>query len=182
MRYESQGSPRRGHSDPATDTLARGLGVFSIALGLAEVLAPRALTRSLGMEGSETLVRAYGMREIATGIGILASEDPMPWIWGRVAGDALDLATLATGLEGDNPKRVNVGIAMGAVAAVTALDVLCATTLTGEDREPLPPLRDYSNRRGFPSAPDQMRGVAQRDFVLPRDMREPEIMRYESRR
>ena len=31
--------------------VARGLGWFSIALGVAEVAAPRALTRALGMEG-----------------------------------------------------------------------------------------------------------------------------------
>ncbi len=38
MRYETQSSRRPGHPDSATDTLARGLGVFSIALGLVEVL------------------------------------------------------------------------------------------------------------------------------------------------
>ena len=94
-------------SDPAetADSLARGLGWFSIGLGLAEVLAPRALTRGLGMEGTEQTVQAYGVREIATGIGILSSNQPAPWIWGRVGGDALDLATLATGLQRDNPKK-----------------------------------------------------------------------------
>jgi hypothetical protein len=30
-------------------SMARGLGWFSIGLGLAEVLAPRSLTRGLGM-------------------------------------------------------------------------------------------------------------------------------------
>jgi hypothetical protein len=36
MRYETDRTGRRGHPDSTTDTLARGLGVFSIALGLAE--------------------------------------------------------------------------------------------------------------------------------------------------
>jgi hypothetical protein len=85
MRYETEKTRRRGHADTATDTLARGLGWFSIALGIAEVVAPRALARSLGMKGQEGLIAAYGMREIATGIGILASKDPTPWIWGRGA-------------------------------------------------------------------------------------------------
>ena len=97
MRYESEGSRRRGHRDSATDTLARGLGLFSIALGLAEFVAPRAIADALGMPGSKSLIRAYGAREIATGVAILASDDPTPWIWGRVAGDVLDIATLATG-------------------------------------------------------------------------------------
>ena len=30
----------------------------------------------------------------ATGVGILASRSPAPWLWARVAGDGLDMATL----------------------------------------------------------------------------------------
>lgn len=176
MRYESEGSRRRGQADPQTDSLARFLGVFSIALGIAEVVAPRALARALGMEGRESLIRGYGLREIATGVGILASEDPAPWIWGRVAGDALDLATLATGLEGDNRQQGNVMLAMGAVAGVTALDLYVGTTLSREDKTPLPPLRDYSHRTGYPRGVQAARGAA-RDFEVPRDMRTPEAMR-----
>jgi hypothetical protein len=176
MRYYSEGSGRRGQADYASDRLARGLGVFSIALGLAEVIAPRALARALGMEGTETVIRGYGMREIATGIGILASEDPTPWIWGRVAGDALDLATLATGLEGDNPKQGNLALAIGSVAMVTALDVYCGQQLSREDKRPLPPPADYRNRSGFPRSPRMMRGEAS-DFEVPRDFRAPQALR-----
>ena len=125
--------PRSPTIDPLSaqnaHSVARGLGWFSIGLGLAEVLAPRALTRGLGMEGHEQIVRAYGVREIATGIGILSSTHPAPWIWGRVGGDALDIATLATGLQQDNPKKENVELALVAVAGVTALDVVCGASL-----------------------------------------------------
>ena len=176
MRYETDRTGRRGHPDSATDTLARGLGVFSIALGLAELMAPRALSRALGMDGQETLIRAYGMREIATGVGILASEDPTPWIWGRVAGDALDVATLMPCLDPDNPQRGNVVLALAAVAGATALDVYCGQTLSREDTHPQPPLRDYSDRSGLPRPPNEMRGVA-RDLEVPRDMRTPEALR-----
>ena len=169
MRYET--GRRRGHPDSTTDTLARGLGIFSIALGIAEVAAPGALARWLGMRGQERLIQAYGLREIATGVGILAARDPTPWIWGRVAGDALDLATLATAVERRNSKEANVGVAMAAVAGVTALDVYCAKTLSGESTHPLPPARDYSDRSGLPRPPDAMRGVARRDFETPPDMR-----------
>jgi hypothetical protein len=110
--------------------LARGLGWFSIGLGLYELLAPRHLARTLGMEDQTGLIQAYGVREIATGVGILARRRPVEFVWGRVAGDALDLATLAAGLSGDNPKRGNVAIAMGAVAGVALLDVLCASELS----------------------------------------------------
>lgn len=176
MRYETERTRRRGHADTATDTLARGLGWFSIALGLAEVVAPRALARTLGMRGQEKLIAAYGMREIATGVGILASKDPTPWIWGRVAGDGLDLATLATGLEGNNPKKGNVGIAMAAVAGVTALDVYCAQVLSSESPHPLPPIQDYSDRTGFPHGIEETRGAAG-DFEVPRDFRTPDALR-----
>jgi hypothetical protein len=176
MRYETDRTRRRGHADTATDTLARGLGLFSIALGIAEVVAPRALARTLGMKGQEGLIVGYGLREIATGVGILASKDPTPWIWGRVAGDGLDLATLATALEGNSPKKTNVGIAMAAVAGVTALDVYCAQTLSRESPHPLPPAQDYSDRTGFPRGVEQSRGAAS-DFEVPRDFRAPEAMR-----
>jgi hypothetical protein len=118
-------------SDPAETaySMARGLGWFSIGLGLAELLAPRALTRGLGMEGNEQIVQAYGVREIATGIGILSSNQPAPWIWGRVGGDALDLAALATGLQQDNPKKDNVELALVSVAGVTALHIVCGASL-----------------------------------------------------
>ena len=176
MRYETEGSRRRGHPDPGTDALARGLGVFSLALGAAEVVAPGALARMLGMEGHETLIRSYGLREIATGVGILASDDPTPWIWGRVAGDALDLATLATRLDDDNPQRQNVIAALAAVAGVTALDIYCGQALSGESSEPLPPIRDYRDRTGFPRGLQASRGAA-RDFETPRDMRAPQALR-----
>src|SRR5687767_15902361 len=120
MRYETARTGRQGHPDSQTDALARGLGVFSIALGLVEIFAARTLTRALGQRGNEPLVQAYGLREIVTGIGILASRDPTPWIWGRVAGDGLDIATLLGGLDEHNPKRANVGIALAAVAGATA--------------------------------------------------------------
>ena len=166
MRYESQGSRRRGHPDSATGALARGLGWFSIGLGLFELGAPRFLARQLGMEGNEGLIRAYGAREIASGFAILAAADPMPGVWARVAGDAMDLATLATGLDADNPQKGSVMLAMAAVGGVTALDVYCATTLTGESPRPLPPPRDYSRRVGMPRSPGEMRGAA-RDFEVP---------------
>ena len=174
MRYET--GRRRGQPDSATDTLARGLGIFSIALGIAEVAAPRALARWLGMRGQARLIQAYGVREIATGIGILASKDPTPWIWGRVAGDGLDVATLLTGLETENRKRHNVMVALAAVAGVTALDVYCGQALSRSSPTPLPPARDYSNRSGFQRAPQEMRGAA-RDFETPRDFRAPEALR-----
>jgi hypothetical protein len=158
--------------------LARGLGWFSIGLGLTEVLAPRMLTRTLGMEGKEMLLRAYGVREIATGIGILSTNDPTPWVRGRVGGDVLGLATLATRREGDddNLRRRNLGLALAAVAGVTALDVICARRLSIENRRARAQIPDYSDRTGMSRPAEAMRGIA-RDFRPPRDMQIPQALR-----
>ena len=176
MAYRQHSGARRRQAGGMTEDLASGLGWFSIALGVAELVAPRTLTNMLGIKGSETLVQAYGLREIATGIGILSSEDPTPWMWGRVAGDALDISTLVTGLSGDNPKWENVAFALAAVGGVTALDLYCAQALSRQDSQPALPMRDYRNRSGFPRPPEAMRGAA-RDFEIPHDMRTPEALR-----
>jgi hypothetical protein len=176
MAYRRYGLPTDRRSNDSAEALARGLGWFSIGLGLVEVLAPRSLARGLGMEGSETLLRLYGGREIANGIGILCSKDRAPWLWGRVGGDALDVATLTSGLKDSNPRKENVGLAVGAVAMITALDVTCAQALSQKETQPRSPVWDYSDRRGFPRPPEEMRGAA-RDFQAPRDMRTPEAMR-----
>lgn len=173
--YDSRGATGRGaHS--GYEGLAKGLGLFSIGLGMLELFAARPLCRALGMEGRETLVRTYGAREIATGIAILTSHDPTPWIWGRVGGDALDLATLATGFEGDNRQRDNLMLATAAVVGVTALDIVCAQGLTADKRLSEPGTYDYDDRSGFPRPPRSMRGAAS-NFEVPGDFRVPDPLR-----
>jgi hypothetical protein len=165
--------------DPAR-TLAQGLGWFSIALGATEVLAPGMISRWLGMKNSEPVLQAYGVREIATGIGILASDNPSGWLWGRVAGDGLDIATLAGGFDESDANTRNIGVALVAVLGVTALDVLCARRLARQNGHARPEQRrrffDYSNRSGFPKPAPQMRGAA-RDLEIPADMRTPAALR-----
>ncbi len=168
---------QNSRSNSSAMALARGLGWFSIGLGLTEMLMPRMLTEQMGMQGKESLLRFYGAREMAAGIGILMSDNPGPWIWGRVAGDALDRATLATGLDKQNPRKGNVAIALAAVAGVTALDCISAQALTSAADGKGQPVRDYSDRRGMPRPPEEMRGTARNDFTPPRDMRTPEALR-----
>ena len=136
--------------------LAQGLGYFSIGLGLVELFAPRRLGEPLGLKGQEKLIQAYGVREIVTGVAILASKNPTPWIWARVAGDALDIAALSSGLSYGDERRRNAGLAIASVAGVTALDVICATGLQKEARaqaeaEMAPILADMRARSGYPN-------------------------------
>jgi hypothetical protein len=155
-----------------TDRVARGLGWFSLGLGLAEIVAPGKLGRALGLEGKETLLRAYGGREIGAGVWAL-SDTPAPAIWARVAGDLVDLGTLAAGLRGaDDQQRRNAFIALAAVGGITLVDLLTAMSLTAETSENKGNTgRDYSDRSGFPGGADEARGAARRDFRTPTDYR-----------
>ena len=158
-------SGRHGSGRPINDITARGLGWFSIGLGLAEVLMPRALAHAVGMRGSSGVVFLYGLREIATGVGILLAKNQTPWLWGRVAGDALDLATLAAHAGPNNKVGPSVGIA--AVAGVTALDYTIARAMSERDKRRSRSWVDYSDRSGFSVSAEQMRGHARRDFQTP---------------
>ena len=173
MQLARQSSTR--YPNTTAGQLATQLGWFSIALGAAELLAARQLTRGLGMRGQENLVRAYGVREIVKGIGILTSQNPTPWLWGRVAGDALDLGTMAMAYPTSN-RQGTLAFAMANVAAVTALDVMCAQQLGAIAERQQMPARDYSDRSGFPLGLEASRGAA-KGAVMPPEMRTPEALK-----
>ena len=84
----------REHAKPGLPSasakkLAKGLGWFSIGLGLTELLAPRFIANISGVPNARTgLIRLYGLREIASGITIFSRENPVGGVWSRVAGDA----------------------------------------------------------------------------------------------
>ena len=163
-------SGQYGSGRPVNDVTARGLGWFSIGLGAAQVLMPRTLARAVGMPaGAGALLFVYGLREIATGVGILKAKKQTPWLWGRVAGDALDLATLAA-LSSPN-RKLSAGLGMAAVAGVAALDFTMARAMSERDERRSRSWVDYSDRSGLASSPDEMRGQARRDFEMPREMR-----------
>src|SRR3954463_1352267 len=162
----------RGRSRSSQDRLAKNLGYFSIALGMVELLAPKALCNAIGLRGLEPVIRAYGAREIANGVAILTSHDPAPWIWARFAGDMADIATVATGLQQDNPKKEQSALTLGALAAVTLVDIACGTALSAEKGGRKTAVTDYSSRSGFPNGLAAAKGAAS-DFRVPEDMRVP---------
>ena len=116
---------RYGSGDIA---LARGLGLLSIGLGLVDTFARRSVARKTGLP-NEPLIALIGVREIVTGIGLLVSRDPMPWVWARVGGDALDLGALGMGVSGRNPERQGAIAGVFIVAALTVADVALAGRL-----------------------------------------------------
>jgi uncharacterized membrane protein len=66
-----------------------------------------------------------------TGIGLLSGKAPEPFLWGRVAGDAIDLAMLANTIASGRGRTRAIG-ATAVVAAVTALDVYAASRVRGQ--------------------------------------------------
>ena len=140
----------------------QGLALFSIGLGLAELLAPRHVSRAAGMKKNDTLLRGYGLREIATGVGLLVAKNKRPWLWGRVAGDVLDMATVAGTANTKKPGRL--GGSAVALLGVGMLDLYTALMAKPKLASPARVYRDsgrdYSRRSGFPKAADKMRGAA----------------------
>lgn len=132
--------------------IAKGLGWFSLALGAAELLAPRTITEKVDADGHEGLVKGFGAREIAAGLTILANPAHAAGVWSRVAGDALDLGALAL-VARNAPRNPWVWGAVGFVVGATLADVLTARGLqevppTGEQASGPRQPRDFGNSGG----------------------------------
>ncbi len=128
-RWDLQGA------DDRSERLARGLGWFSLGLGLTQLAAPRGVARMIGLRGDDehrNAMVAIGVREIATGIGILTQRRPTGGVWSRVGGDVMDLALLGRALNSNRNDRNRVAVATVAVAGVTLLDVLAGRRLSHE--------------------------------------------------
>jgi hypothetical protein len=113
--------------------LARFLGWFSIGLGISEALAPKQLAQLIGVkdEGENPqILLGLGLRELTSGLGILANPKPGGWLWGRVGGDAMDLTLLGVALASNNNNKNRVLMAIGAILGVTALDLYASTKLS----------------------------------------------------
>ena len=107
--------------------LAKPLGWFSIGLGLAELIVPRRIAEAHGAPLADTLVRGFGAREIAAGIGILAAPERSAGLWARAAGDVLDIG--AAGLAAARSDGRARAIALGSLAfcaGALAIDLLTA--------------------------------------------------------
>ena len=137
---------------------ARVLGWFSIGLGLVELAMPRTLARAVGMPSLPRVTRIHGLRQIGTGIGMLTSKDPSPWLWGSAAGGVLDIATVSAGLvTARRPVRTLTSI--GLLIGMVYIDMKVAEGASPAAKRRKRSLRDYSARSGFPRSPAEMRGV-----------------------
>ena len=161
---------RTGLPHTSAKRLAKGLGWFSVGLGLAELLAPRAIASISGVSKERTgLIRLYGLRELASGIAIFSQKQPTEAMWARVAGDALDLTSLGVACTSPDAKRGRITLATANVLAVTALDVICAMQLSNGSKQGIhaqgscivnnTPEEVYQFWRNFENLPRFMRHV-----------------------
>jgi uncharacterized membrane protein len=118
---------------------ARGLGWFSIGLGIAQLTSPRAMSSLvLGADNQRRrrAMRLVGARELVCGIGILTQRHPSRWLWMRVLGDVMDLALLGASLSTRRTDKGRVLRSMAGVLGLTALDTM-ASLRHGRARAPL---------------------------------------------
>ena len=131
-------SGERSAGRDVTADLARGLGMFSLGLGSAELAAPGAVARLAGVRGDgpgvQRVTSLYGARELAQGAGILTGRGTAGWVWSRVAGDVVDIATLAVGASRKGAAPTRLGVSLAALAGVTVADVVTARALSGHGR------------------------------------------------
>ncbi len=116
------------------ERLARGLGWFSVGLGVAQVVAPRGVARMIGVRDdrrSLATLRAVGVREIASGVGLLTRARSSAWVWARLGGDMVDLALLGSTLRRQQSDGDRVAAAIAAVIGVSLVDGIAARRLSG---------------------------------------------------
>ncbi len=134
---------RRISEQPNGAGLSRGLGWFSVGLGIAELAAPRAIARVIGVDprgGTGAAIRAMGARELASGLGILVRpRRPLP-LWARVVGDAIDLAFLAWAFGAKRTHTQRLVGAMASVAGIAALDVIATRRAARAERAAARPI------------------------------------------
>lgn len=117
-----------------------GLGLFSLALGAVELIAPGRIAKALGLdpEGpATTTIKAFGLREVAAGAMLVRGPALSTNVWNRVLGDAMDLSALVLALR-TSRKPAAVGGALALVGAVTALDWWTARALDEETGRAFP--------------------------------------------
>lgn len=184
QQTQSHGLRRGAPQRSIEERWAAGLGWFSIGLGAAEVIAPRTMAKLIGVNGRDTpvgVLRTYGLREIAAGVGILSQPKPVGWMWGRVAGDLMDLASLRSASRSDGAHRARIALATTAVLGVAAMDVYCSTQMTRKSaalsqRGPSPVTRSvivgkspeevyqfWRNLQNLPTVMDRLESVEMRE-------------------
>ena len=143
-QHEYESRPRNGNGTGKAERLASFLGWFSIGLGVAEIVAPRRFARWIGAPERPGVVTMVGLREIASGVGILSRRRPAGWLWSRVGGDMMDLALLGASLQSPAAEPRRIAAATAAVAGVTVLDMLASEQISRQAKAAAGTIEDLS--------------------------------------
>ena len=127
-----QFSTDRVRAAPAiSPTVSTMLGMGAIGLGMWGLLAPKSVSRFLGIPASTHVVRTvFGVRELITGYTLAGDPTKSGMLWTRFAGDLFDIAVLRLADNPRNPKRKNSRFALNAVLLITALDAFAAVRMS----------------------------------------------------
>lgn len=107
--------------------LALGIGCYSIAVAVLELLSPKTVNQTVGLNDDtkhRNLVRIRGLRELISGVGIVAAQKPAAFLWSRVAGDLLDFVLVGKSLTSSHNQRQKLMIATAVFSGVALIDVL----------------------------------------------------------
>jgi hypothetical protein len=110
------------------ERLSWALGWASVGIGLAELTFPERLSRVLGAprRSGRMLMRSLGLREVASGLGLLLQPHRREWLWTRLVGDALDLTLLAVSFRQPRANKFWQGAITAGALGWTLVDVYAA--------------------------------------------------------
>jgi uncharacterized membrane protein len=126
-----------GHAAPR---LPRAIGWSSVGMGAAQLAAPAAIARVLGLapgQRASTAARIMGAANLAIGTSLIVRPRRGSSMWARVAGDAIGLGLLAWAARDERASSRRVATAMAACGAVLALDAYAGRRLRRAHAESL---------------------------------------------
>jgi len=130
--------------------LSRGLGWLSLGLGLTELAAPRQVADLIGVgpvRRAPATIRALGVREILTGLGLIARPRTRAPLWLRLVGDALDVGLLAWAGSSTRSQRQRNAAALAGLVGASAIDLYANRRLRARDRMARPVLASITIQR-----------------------------------
>ena len=148
------------------DRLSRAIGWSSVGIGAAQLAAPGAIARVVGLEpeGRASLAsRMMGVTNLAIGAGLIVRPRRGSRMWARIAGDALGAGLLALTASGGRASSRRVATALAASGTILALDAIAARRMLRGHRPPAllvfavtinkPPAAVYAFFRDFENLP-----------------------------
>jgi hypothetical protein len=118
------------------------LAWFSLGLGAAQLVAPGLVNRVAGIENRPTsrlVQRLVGVREVGAFAAIQADRpQPALPIWGRFAGDCVDLALLGISWRHSRAGTARLALTTASIAAIGALDSYTASRLSSNEGSIVP--------------------------------------------